>query len=93
MSKSERRAAIVAELVRLLSLNRQKRGLSRNQLATLTGLNQSTISRLESNQLNPTVDSLLRVAAELQIDLGSVLQEALKNIGPMPECSNARKRA
>lgn len=92
MSKSERRAAVLAELVRLLGLKRQQRGLSRNQLATLTGLNQSTISRLESNQLNSTMDSLLRVADELEVDLGELLQQALKKVDPPPKSRPPRER-
>lgn len=91
MSKSERRAAVLAELVRLLGLKRQQRGLSRNQLATLTGLNQSTISRLESNQLNSTMDSLLRVADELEVDLGELLQQSLKKVGPPPKSRTPRE--
>ncbi len=82
----------MAELVRLLGQKRQQRGLSRNQLATLTGLNQSTISRLESNQLNSTMDSLLRVADELEVDLGELLQQALKKVGPPPKSRPPRKR-
>jgi transcriptional regulator with XRE-family HTH domain len=54
--------------------------LSKNRLASLTGLNQSTVSRLENYHDNPTMDSLLRVADALDINLGDLLVQAIKNV-------------
>lgn len=80
MTKSERRDAICAELVRLLGEERERRGLSKNKIAEMTGLNQSTISRLENYHENPTLDSLLRVADALEINLGDILSRAVRNV-------------
>ena len=80
MTKDERRNAIRLEVVRLMSEVRERQELSRNKLAELTGLNQSTISRLESNPENPTFDSLLRVADALELNLGEVIKKAIGNI-------------
>jgi transcriptional regulator with XRE-family HTH domain len=80
VTKAERREAICAELVRLMADRRRQLKLSKNQLASLTGLNQSTVSRLENYHDNPTMDSLLRVADALDINLGDLLVQAIKNV-------------
>ena len=80
MKKTDRRAAICGELVRLMAEERKRRKCSKNKLAYLTGLNQSTVSRLENYLDNPTVDSLLRVAEALELNLGDVLKQAIQNV-------------
>lgn len=87
MTKEERRAAIATEVVRLLGEERTRRRISKNTLATLTGLNQSTMSRFERSAQNPTLDSLLRVADALQLDLGDVIKRAAKNVESSKNCS------
>ena len=89
MTKAERRAAICAEAVRLLGEERKRRHLSKNQLAYMSGLNQSTVSRLENHPENPTLDSLLRVAEVLELNFGSVMKRAIANVQTRP----ARKTA
>lgn len=59
---------------------RKRLKLSKNKVAYLTGLNQSTVSRLENHPDNPTLDSLLRVADALEINLGDVLKRAIKAV-------------
>jgi transcriptional regulator with XRE-family HTH domain len=51
-----------------------------NGLAKATGLTQPTISILESSQPNPKLDSLLRIARALELNLGDVLKEAIRNV-------------
>ena len=80
MTKAERRNAICAEVVRLIGEKRKRLKLSKNKVAYLTGLNQSTVSRLENHPDNPTLDSLLRVADALEINLGDVLKQAVKTV-------------
>ena len=80
MTKADRRAAIGAEVVRLMGEVRTRRHLSKNRLAQMTGLNQSTVSRLENHPDNPTFDSLLRVANALEINLGTVIKKAIENV-------------
>jgi transcriptional regulator with XRE-family HTH domain len=74
------RAAICAEAVRLLSEARKRQGMSMNQLAKKTGLSQPMISVLESSQPNPKLDSLLRIASALDLDMGDILKRAVRNI-------------
>jgi len=76
----QRRHAICAEAVRLLIEERKRLGLSKNKVATLTGLNQSTVSRLENYHENPTLDSLLRVADALKVNFGELLFMAIKKV-------------
>ncbi len=81
MTKVQRRAAISTETVRLIAEARKRRKMSKNNLATLSGLNQSTMSRFENHDQNPTLDSLLRVADALDLNLGEVLTTAIHNVG------------
>ena len=48
-----------------LSVLRHERGLSQQQLAALTKIDQSEISRIERDLGNPTEDTLGRLAAQL----------------------------
>jgi transcriptional regulator with XRE-family HTH domain len=78
---AERHDAICAEIARLMGEERKRLKLSKNKIAYLTGLNQSTVSRLENYHENPTMDSLLCVADVLKINLGDVIKLAIQNIG------------
>jgi len=80
VKKADRRAAVCAELVRIMAEKRKRVKCSKNKLAYLTGLNQSTVSRLENYHDNPTMDSLMRVADALDLNLGDVLKQAIQNV-------------
>lgn len=75
---TETRAATCAEVVRIMSAERRARGISMNELARRTGLRQPTISILESSQPNPKLDTLLRIAEALELDLGAVITQAVE---------------
>lgn len=79
MKEAEKRQAIIKAVVRSLAEERARQGISRNALAAKAGLSQSVVSRLESGvSLNPTIDSMLRIADALSVDLGSVFVAASK---------------
>ena len=80
MPEAEIRAAVCAEVVRILSEARRTKGLSMNALAKKAGLSQPMISILESSQPNPKFDTLLRISSVLDLNLGSVVQQALANV-------------
>lgn len=63
-----------------MGIERKRLNISKNKLAQLTGLNQSTVSRLENYHDNPTIDSLLRVADVLEINLGDCFKKAIQNV-------------
>lgn len=48
---------------------RRELGLSQLELARLTGTTQSAIARLESGQRPPRIDTLLRIADALEVEL------------------------
>ena len=83
------RQHIKAEVARLLSEERKKRRLSMNMLAEKAGLSQSFVSTFESAPVNPaldktpwnpTLDSLLRMAKVLEVNLGDILKSAILNV-------------
>jgi transcriptional regulator with XRE-family HTH domain len=80
VTKADHRDAICAEITRLLGEERKRRKLSKNALAYKAGLNQSTVSRLENFADNPTLDSLLRIADVLELNLGDVVKRAIQNV-------------
>jgi transcriptional regulator with XRE-family HTH domain len=74
------REQVCAEIVRLLTEERKRLGISGNSLAEKSGLSQSLISTLETNPWNPTLDTLLRIADALNIDLGRIISSAQANV-------------
>jgi transcriptional regulator with XRE-family HTH domain len=59
---------------------RKRRGVSGNVLAEKAGLSQSLISTLETTPWNPTLDTLLRIAEVLDLDLGAIITRARHNV-------------
>jgi transcriptional regulator with XRE-family HTH domain len=69
---------VCSEVARILRSEREKRGLSMNQVAERAGLSQQMISYVEREMRNPTLETLLRIAAAIQIDLPAVIRRAQK---------------
>ncbi len=80
MSKNSVREAIVANVIRFLREEREKRGLSMTVVAQRSGLSQSIISLIERDLRNPTLDTLLRIADAIEIDLGGIITRARKEL-------------
>lgn len=80
VAKRNKREEICAEVVRLLVAERKRCGFSGNLLAEKSGLSQSLISGLESSPWNPTLDTLLRIAEVLDVDLGEIITTARKAV-------------
>ena len=78
MLKDRDREAIVQEVIRLLKEEREKQGISKNRLAQMAGLSQSTVSLIENDHRSPTLDTLLRFAECLGVDLGKLVSKAIK---------------
>jgi transcriptional regulator with XRE-family HTH domain len=92
---------IKAEVARLLSEERRRRRLSMNMLAAKAGLSQSFISSFETaptnpaldkTPWNPTLDSLLRMAVVLEVNLGDVLKRAIRNVEKAESGGNRSKQ-
>lgn len=78
MASDKSQQAVCARVARLLRQEREKRGLSMNLVAERAGLSQQMVSYVERDMRNPTLETLLRIASALEIDLAKVLQSAQK---------------
>lgn len=76
MSKIEPSQLVAAEVVRLLREQRIERGLSMNRAAKMAGLSQQMVSYMERGMRIPTIDTLLRVAEALDVDLWRIVKKA-----------------
>jgi HTH-type transcriptional regulator/antitoxin HipB len=64
-----RKIRIEQQLIDGLRDYRQKKGLSQKQLAEETGLSQQAIARIEACQGSPTLATLFKVIAALELEL------------------------
>lgn len=67
---------ISSNVVRLLREERERRGISMNRLAEMSGLSQGMISLVEHEHRNPSLDTMLRVCEALEVSLSEVLSRA-----------------
>ena len=49
-------------------------------VAQRSGLSQSIVSLIERDLRNPTLDTLLRIAEAIEVDLGEILTHAQKEV-------------
>lgn len=76
MAKSAYRDAVCANVVRILSQERERKGISMTRLAEMAGLSQGMISLVEREERNPSLDTLMRICVSLEIELSTVLARA-----------------
>jgi transcriptional regulator with XRE-family HTH domain len=62
------------------------------KLAEKSGLSQSTVSLIERELRNPTLDTLLRICAVLNIELGNVLLKASEAVRRGTQSKPAKNR-
>jgi transcriptional regulator with XRE-family HTH domain len=72
-SKSE---IVRKAVVEALQRERLRQNLSMNRVAQHAGLSQQMVSYVERGIRLPSLDTVLRIAEALQIDLGKVITEA-----------------
>ena len=70
--------AISSQVAHLLKEEREKRGLSLNVLAQKAGLSRQTVSYVEQEVQNPTLDTLLRITTVVGVDLEKIITRARK---------------
>jgi transcriptional regulator with XRE-family HTH domain len=68
--------AVCSRVAQILRKEREKRGLSMNEVAQASGLSQQMVSYVEREMRNPTLETLLRITAALDIDLADVIKRA-----------------
>lgn len=79
MRKGEEREAVIDRLIEALKEERLRQKRSLNEVATRSGLNHSMVGRVERRERLPTIDTLLRIADALEIDLAKFLKRAQEN--------------
>ena len=67
---------IASRVAELLRKERQRRQLSMSVVAERAGLSQQMVSYVERGLRNPTLDTLLRMAAAMKLDLAELLAAA-----------------
>jgi transcriptional regulator with XRE-family HTH domain len=63
----------------MLRQERERRGLSMNEVAQRAGLSHSIVSLVERDLRNPSLDTLLRIAEVLNRDLGKIISRARRS--------------
>jgi transcriptional regulator with XRE-family HTH domain len=76
----DREREIVSRAITLLKQERERAGMSMNALAEKSGLSQSMVSLVERDLRNPTLDTLLRIARALDVDLAKLLAKASRGV-------------
>jgi len=64
----------------LLRKERVRSNMSLNRLAEKSGLSRAMVSYVERGIRNPTLDTLLRIAIALDVDLSQLLKKAAKRL-------------
>lgn len=70
--------AVSSQVVDLLRKERERQGLSMNALAAKAGLAHSAISRIERRLRSPNLETLVRIAVVLRVDLGRLVNQAFR---------------
>jgi len=78
--REKRQTATTIELGRRLRALRIDRGLSQHKLAEMAGLDKNMPSELERGYVNPTLETLLKIAAALDVDITELIEDV-----PAPE--------
>jgi transcriptional regulator with XRE-family HTH domain len=80
VSDSKNRDALCSSVAQQLKEIRLERGLSMTQLAASAGLSRAMISFVEHEKRNPTLDTLLRITAVLEVNLSDILVKAAREV-------------
>jgi transcriptional regulator with XRE-family HTH domain len=71
--------AVCARVAKILRQEREKQGLSMNLVAERAGLSQQMVSYVEREMRNPTLETLLRIAGALEVDLAKIISRAMES--------------
>lgn len=72
--------AVCAEVVRRLREERERRLLSKYALAQKSGVSESMVGLVERGLRNPTLETLLKLARALDVDLADVIRGACRAV-------------
>lgn len=82
MSKTSERETVIARLTELIQAERLRQKISLNEVATRSGLSHTMVMRVEKRERLPTIDTLLRIADALEVDLSAILKQAMRSAKP-----------
>jgi transcriptional regulator with XRE-family HTH domain len=68
--------AICSVAIRLLREERERRGLSKYVIAGRSGLSQQMVGYVERGIRNPTLETAVRMADAIGVDLADILKQA-----------------
>lgn len=98
MNLDERASRTCDRVMQLLRAERESQGISGYELAKRCGLSQSTLSLLDRGKRTPTLDTVLRIIAILEADLGILVSKAEAELEaetqePAPRSRAAKSKA
>jgi transcriptional regulator with XRE-family HTH domain len=70
------KAAVHEAIGRAIQFTRRERGHTQEDLALKAGIDRGELNAIEHGKLNPTVDTLLRIAIQLEISAYALLRRA-----------------
>lgn len=82
---------ICSEIARLLKEERVSKGFSLNALAEKAGLSRQTVTFVEQEERNPTLETLLRITLALEINLDEIIVRARKRLKAVKKTSLTAK--
>ena len=78
-SDKKSQQAVCSRVAQILRQEREQRVLSMNLVAERAGMSQQMVSYVEREMRNPTLETLLRIAAALEVDFAEVLKRAQRD--------------
>jgi len=75
------RTTVCREVAHAFQQERERQGLSLNAMGKRAGLSYQMIRFVETGERMPTLDTLLRMAAAIELDLARVIETALQSAG------------
>jgi transcriptional regulator with XRE-family HTH domain len=76
----QKRPRPLVNVISLLRQERERRKLSKYFVAQESGLSPQMIAYVENGDRNPTLETVLRMAAALELDLAEVITQARKDL-------------
>jgi transcriptional regulator with XRE-family HTH domain len=68
------------KIIQLLKEERERRGISKYAIAQLSGLSQQAIGYMEKGHRIPSLETILRVAKAMDVNLADIIKKAQKAI-------------
>jgi transcriptional regulator with XRE-family HTH domain len=80
MSPAKASHAECEKIIQLLKEERERRGLSKYAVAQQSGLSQQAIGYMEKGHRIPSLETVLRIAKAMNVDLAAIIKRAQKEL-------------